>query len=258
MSNEILNAEKLIAEGETLPALDMISKETTTTEKRHEIILLQNKMTSVEKMFGLGTLKAEDYLLEKARVTQAALRTLSEIEQKRATTFFNRLSDNNFEITEELSRNEDFIHACGQTFLSVLKTRRQEKIKYFADLLSNTFSAEQPQEMDEFDFDFNALDNLSFTEIRLVMLLYKFEMTYSDHSTPDVTRKRMNAENWQEFLTSVQKEMNFNREMAEAYLISAEKTGLINFPRPGNNDLRRYSAHTTEPFRRLYKKINHT
>lgn len=257
MKDKIKEAEQLIGNGEILPALDAISEAPLSPDQKNAILSLKSRQNRTVKDWNKGLLSASEYNLESNKILNTALETVSEISHSRTTIFFDRLAENNFEINEDLVRDKNFIHAFTQIFNKVLNTKQQEKIEFFANLLSNTFPDGYSADIDEFDFDLKSLEALAFIEIKLVTLLFKFEIKHSPEQTPSATRLKKNVENWREFRSIVKKEMNLDSEQCDAYLTSIEKTGLINFPRPSVNDLRPFGANTTVLFRRLYEKISH-
>lgn len=257
MENKIEEAEKMIAEGNTRSALEVISQMPLNGDQKNAVLLLQYRKNRTEKDRNAGVIMTSEYQLENTLIAKAMLDTISEIRQDRAEMFFETLSRNNFEISEGLVRDKNFIHAFTQTFDKVLSTQRREKIEFFANMLCNAFSENHPADIEEFEFHLKSLDALTFTEIQLLTLLFKFETQHSIEQTGSANRLKANVENWQEFRSIVKTEMNLDSEECDAYLISIEKTGLINFPRPSVSDHRRFGANTTVLFRRLYEKISH-
>ncbi len=67
-------------------------------------------------------------------------KTLENIQEERASAFFDELAKDDAVVDESLLESEDFLHAYFVTAKYALNSRRREKIKMFARLLKSSLT----------------------------------------------------------------------------------------------------------------------
>ncbi|ARQ46519.1 hypothetical protein [Oxalobacter formigenes] len=104
--------------------------------------------------------------------------TLSLIKEKRRKEFFDELANGNIELTEDIIKNEDFLHCFFITHQAALRTRKTEKIRFLARLLKRSLENETFSNIDDYEEMLNILDELSYREISILLLLDAYEAKY--------------------------------------------------------------------------------
>ncbi len=104
--------------------------------------------------------------------------TLSLIEEKRRKEFFDELANGEFELTEDIIKNEDFLHCFFITQKAALRTRKTEKIRFLARLLKGSVEKKTFSNIDDYEEILNILDELSYREISILLLLDSYEMKH--------------------------------------------------------------------------------
>lgn len=95
---------------------------------------------------------------------------IENMREERLRTFFDELAKGTRHLTEELIQEEDFLHAYFSTLKAAMNTRRREKIRLFARMLSNA-SQERRLGSDIFEEFLGILDDLSVRELQILLIL---------------------------------------------------------------------------------------
>lgn len=148
--------------------------------------------------------------------------TLANIRADRARTFFDELEQTGLSLTEEQIKSEDFLHAYFATCKATLNTRRREKIKLFARLLHNY--AANPTEFEEFEGNLSVLDDLSYREFQVLVILKQYEET-NPHRQDDNELKRARRF-WDDFLDTCAIKLKIPIEEINGMLTRLNRTGL--------------------------------
>lgn len=93
------------------------------------------------------------------------------IRTERLRTFFDELACGDPPLTPELIDTEDFLHCYFRTAEAALKTRRREKIVYFARLLKTGLRSETVKDVDEYEELLSIIDELSYRELEFLLSL---------------------------------------------------------------------------------------
>lgn len=186
----------------------------------------------------------------------AAVTAWDEFLENKKRIFFEELENQNIELHEDLIKSNDFLHSYFVTFEAVKRTRRKEKIQYFARLFSSVLSAEGLKNLDEFDSYLEALDNLSYREIKALKILHELEVkngvSSDDHS---VSRLKKTSAFWEHLVDEIACELEIPPNEVNDILIMTERTGCYISARPQANDYRRVSGTTTDTFKNLIQII---
>jgi hypothetical protein len=109
----------------------------------------------------------------------ALVTILENIREDRAREFFDELEKGAVQLTPEIIKKEDFLHAYFSTARAALNSRRREKIRYFARLLTSSISSSKISTIDEYEECLSILDELSFRELGILVVLSRYEKEYS-------------------------------------------------------------------------------
>lgn len=101
-----------------------------------------------------------------------------EIRDMRTRVFFDELAEAESDLTEELIQTEDFLHCFFMTVRGAVNTRRREKIRMFARLLSSAVRSGLYTETDAYEEHLRILDTTSLVGLSLLV-----------HATPDGRQK---------------------------------------------------------------------
>ena len=148
---------------------------------------------------------------------------IKEINSKRARIFFDQLNSGEIELTEELIKSEDFLHAFFSTFSAAQRTRREEKIQLFGNLLRNSLTNKLINKTDEYEEYLKVLDELTYREIILLRLLESYERKYP-HNPGQNDAKRANRF-WSEFIVEARNIFHTNNDEIDSMLIRLTRTG---------------------------------
>lgn len=142
----------------------------------------------------------------------------------RTKTFFNELREGNIALTEEVAKTEDFLHKFYISYKAAINTRRREKIKMFARLLKSSLSKEAINNVDIFEDYLNVLDELSYREIKALVLLDSF---YETPKTKDENEFKWTQKFWDDFEVELQEEINIPKELINDFMTRITRTGLF-------------------------------
>ncbi|MCZ4065667.1 hypothetical protein NB636_02110 [Oxalobacter aliiformigenes] len=101
--------------------------------------------------------------------------TMEKIKKIRQERFFIELKDGKIKLTEEIIKNEDFLHCFFITYNAAIRTRSEEKIGYLAKLLCGSVEDSMFSDVDDYEEILGVVSDLSCREIKLLVLLDDFE-----------------------------------------------------------------------------------
>ena len=142
---------------------------------------------------------------------------------QKATIFFNELEKGNVHLSDELINSEDFLHCYFATRNAVINSRREEKIRLLARMLKNSFCNLSPINTDEFEEYLSILDDLSYRELVILQILYRYEEEYPmiNEETPISRSSRF----WDKFIEEVSERINVRIDELYAMLIRLNRSG---------------------------------
>lgn len=150
------------------------------------------------------------------------IQTLDKIRHDRARAFFDELAKGNLISDKELLKNEDFLHCYITTIQAALKTRSREKIRMFARLLKKSLDDSGPEDIDEYEYFLNILDNLSFREIQALIILDSFGDKFRDSTDSDPS---WTSTFWDEFEKKLFEQLKVPRDRASDFMNGIARTG---------------------------------
>lgn len=98
--------------------------------------------------------------------------------KERLETLLDELEKGKIELTPELIESEDFIHCWIKTSEVVRRTRQREKIRMFARLFKSSALSSLLSSVDEYEEYIEILDELSYRELTILSILYKYESEF--------------------------------------------------------------------------------
>jgi len=180
--------------------------------KRNPVITALVKLLVSNVPFGVGS------ALEKALTT-----TIANIRAERLYFFFDELASRKAPLTDDEIKSEDFLHAFFATSKAALNTRQKDKIRLFARLLQNY--ASNLEEFDEFEEQLSILDDLSYREFQVLLVLKHYEESYP--STEEDDNRLQRAERfWDQFQAECETELNITSHELNGLLTRLNRTGL--------------------------------
>jgi hypothetical protein len=144
---------------------------------------------------------------------------------ERARTFFDELFSGKVILTTDLINSEDFLHAYFATFKAALNSRRREKIKMFAQMLSSAVTSNILSNIDEYEECLQILDELSCRELLLLNILEKHEKRYELHKGENENKAKKSSHYLDEFFKEAQNTLSITREEVNAMLSRIKRTG---------------------------------
>ncbi|WP_294324708.1 hypothetical protein [uncultured Chryseobacterium sp.] len=176
---------------------------------------------------------------------------------KRLRSFFSKLENGNLDLTDEIINNDQFLYCYFKTINSVIFTKRTEKIEYFSNLFKNAIIQSEIFISDEYEELLKILDELSYSEIDLLLRFKKMEdnQEVKEGSNTRYEKLERNKKFFHDFGEEITKETDFDRHDLDTIYIRIERTGCMYIPRMEPNNLSPYSACTTHIFNKLFKFI---
>jgi hypothetical protein len=133
-------------------------------------------------------------------------------------------------LAAELPGNEELIHAHLITTRAALDTRRREKIRLFARLFANYVKGESVATAEVYEEMLAVLDDLSYREFQVLLILQRFEsrtssMTGLDETPPSFQIDR-GMEFWEDFFRTIEAELSIPNPEITGLLARLARTGL--------------------------------
>ncbi|WP_407310023.1 hypothetical protein [Desulfosporosinus sp. SB140] len=153
----------------------------------------------------------------------ALVTTIQNIRADRVKTFFDQLEANDAVLNPELLKSEDFLHCYFATVNAALNTKRREKIRMFAKLLSSAVSTSLFNNSDEYEEYLSILDELTFRELVILNILHRHE-----DATPLIQNENdLQRANrfWEKFIEEIETELRIPRNEINSLLTRLNRTG---------------------------------
>ena len=159
-----------------------------------------------------------------AAIDVAIATKLEKIHIDKAREFFDELENGNVQLTQEIIESEEFLHCYFSTFKAALNSHRSEKIRYFARLLTSSITLSEISTIDEYEEYLSILDDLSFRELELLIVLSRYEKEYflQDDKNPLQRANRF----WDQFSSEVCSKFSISDGELDGMLARLNRTGL--------------------------------
>lgn len=146
-----------------------------------------------------------------------------QIAEERAKEFFDELSKDSLELTEEIIQSEDFIHRWVITAKAAVNTRMREKIRLFARLLKSSFLSDTSITTDEYEEYLSILDELSYREFLVLLILERYEREFLPSENENELQRASRF--WEQFVSEVNQQLNLTVDKTNAMLTRLNRTG---------------------------------
>lgn len=161
----------------------------------------------------------------------ALTETIDGIRTKRAKIFFDELSKGKIELTEEVIRNEEFLHLYFTTYRAAANTYRKEKIELFARLFKNGTVNRDLKNVEEIEDYIKILESLSYTDIVILREIELFEEKFSNSRGKEVNKEFVEPfdvlPDWHTYLFERIEELGLTQEEFVLRLYRLQSLGLF-------------------------------
>jgi hypothetical protein len=180
-------------------------------------------------------LKLETSEADKGAVDTALTLSISRLRKERLQAYFEEMAsridkETAVRLAEALPGNEDLIHAHLITTRAALDTRRREKIRLFARLFANYVKGESVATAEEYEEILAVLDDLSYREFQVLLILRRFEterpLEEQPDTAPEVAKLHRATKFWDDFVEAVASETGIPSNEIPGALERLTKTGL--------------------------------
>jgi hypothetical protein len=155
-------------------------------------------------------------------VEATLLTRLERINADRLRAFFDELGRGTEQLSPELVRNDDFLHCYFRTVQAVLRSRREQKIRYLARLLGSAAGTSGPESVDEYEELLGIVDDLSFRELVILSTLAKYERETPQGEENDLQRSNRL---WDRFKAEAVERTGMSPELLDAWLTRLPRSG---------------------------------
>jgi hypothetical protein len=161
--------------------------------------------------------------------------SITRLRKERLQAYFEEIAsrmdrDTAVRLAEELPGNEDLIHVYFITTRAALDTRRRAKIRLFARLFANYVKGESVATGDAYEEMLAVLDDLSYREFQVLLILHRFETETPLEEQPDtapvVTKLHRATRFWDDFVQAVESEAGIPSNAIPGALERLTRTGL--------------------------------
>lgn len=169
--------------------------------------------------------------------------TATRLREERDRAFFEELGKHGT-VTDEHLKDKNFVHACISTITAARRTQREEKIKMFARLLANYAKEDTGSKADAFEQQLSVLDELSYLEVEVLMILDHYEQNVPEDTPPNLHRTlTLNGGFWIYFLDEVEARTGTPLPEIPGILERLRRTGLYQPISSGNNNASLHRGH---------------
>jgi hypothetical protein len=188
-----------------------------------------------------------------AAIEAAVLTRVENIRAERAYAFFEELAKGSIELSPELLESEDFLHCYFATTKAALNTRRREKIRLFARLITASTVDDNFIDVDEYEEYLQILDELSYREF---MILYKISEYEASHPYNEDKNDLERAEQfWDSLRNDFVNESKISEDEITSCLLRLARTGCYELFMGKYWDVRDGQGMVTPRFYRLKKYV---
>lgn len=165
-------------------------------------------------------------------ITSPFIMVADKLRKQRQERLLNELARGEKLLTDKVIRSHEFVSAFMIIHHVVLRTRHEEKIKYFARLLLSGIENKK-LDTDEFEEFVSILDDLSYREIEILQLLHHFEKNTPadlvDRGNPELKLEnsvQIAMRFWDQFEDAISNRLGINSEVLISLMVRLQRTGL--------------------------------
>lgn len=152
------------------------------------------------------------------------IKKVEKMRSDRAREFFDELGNGTVQLTQEMIESENFLHCYFSTVRAALNSYRKEKIRYFARLLTSSITSSEISTIDEYEEYLSILDELSFRELELLVVLSRYEKdNFLQDDTDQIQRPNRF---WDQFYSEVCSRFSLSDGELNGILARLNRTGL--------------------------------
>jgi hypothetical protein len=157
-----------------------------------------------------------------AAIESALLAQLNRYREEQLQVFFDELGSGSVPLTEELTRSNDFLHCYFATLSAVLRSRRNEKIRFLARLLRGSFHG-RVSDVDEYEELIGLTDELSHRELVILAILSEHEKANPIEEGENELQRAWRF--WPGFVVDVNSRLGLDEPLLRALLVRLQRSG---------------------------------
>lgn len=145
-------------------------------------------------------------------------KAINEFQLKKRNELLDVILSGNYEITSNLVKDEEFIINFCKTCEAVNRLATNDKVKYFGNLIRNSYLTDEKIENDEFEEYIHILEDISYREINYLVFLKENE---------DKMKKEKKILKWHEFVKAFNEKFNIPRANIYNIFYRLKRTGFV-------------------------------
>lgn len=131
-------------------------------------------------------------------------------------------------ITSEMVNDVEFIMNFAKTLEALDRLATNDKVKYFANLLKNSYFSSDKIDNNEFEEFFNNINSLSYRQIQVLMILHNIENNPEPYIDKSISEKEYLPDRyWSAFKKELEDKLHIKQDDVYSLMKSTEKTGLF-------------------------------
>lgn len=131
-------------------------------------------------------------------------------------------------ITSEMVNDVEFIMNFAKTLEALNRLAKNDKVKYFANLLKNSYFCGDKIDNNEFEEFFEVINNLSYRQIQVLTILHNIENNPEPYIDKSISEKEyMPKRYWSSFKKELEDKLHIRQDDVYSIMKSIEKTGLF-------------------------------
>ena len=154
-------------------------------------------------------------------------------QEEKFKLFLDEVQKGTASLNTKVFNEHDILHNAYLTQLALLKIRQNEKIKLLANLFASYFNkitddvSKRNDYNDDYELFINIIEQINMNEWKLLIILYDFELKNElVNKKTDSNVLTIISSYWDNFLTEVKSQLNFDKLYVEAVLTKLNGTGL--------------------------------
>jgi hypothetical protein len=184
-------------------------------------------------------------------IDAAAREIILKYQWNKFRVFFEELAKGSISLSKDLIKNDDFLFCFFKTMDAVQRSRKEEKIRFLARLLTAGLNAELFADTDDYEEILSIIDDLSYRELQILALLGQFEKKNpKQNSESDV---QWTNRYWSSFVQAISDQLKISADTVSAMLTRLQRSGCYKGIDGSYMDYSGGQGHLTPLYRRLEK-----